>query len=73
MPLRAHGFAIRRLAIVPIELLLQVRLSVGCFRERRHRNFELLAAKFAHCNGGSATQPLDDPKRAFWHGRLVSP
>jgi hypothetical protein len=47
-----------RLALVPVELLLKVGLSIRRFGKRGQGHLELLAAMFADSNGGSATQPL---------------
>jgi hypothetical protein len=64
---------IQRLAFMPIELLLQVRLSFGSFCQMHQGNFELPAAQLADSDRGSGTQPFDDLELPFWHGRLSIP
>src|SRR6202789_1890140 len=58
-------------ACVPVKFVLEIGLSVDGFCQRRQRNLELLAAKVAHSDGGSGTEPFNDPELSLWHGRLV--
>jgi hypothetical protein len=44
MLVRCWIYCVRRLALVPVKLLLEVGLSVGRFRQMRQRNFELPTA-----------------------------
>jgi len=57
------------LTFVPIELLLQVHLSVGGPRQSTHGNLELPSAR-ANSDGWSGTQPFENSKCAFGHRHL---
>ena len=57
------------LALVPVELLLKARLSVGISCQGAQWNFEFPAANRADPDGRSATQPFHNPNTALAHGR----
>jgi hypothetical protein len=54
-------------ASVQIELLLEASLCIFCSGEGTHRYFELMAAKFARCDGWRLTKPFDDAKSPLRH------
>jgi hypothetical protein len=58
------------LTFVPIELFLQVRLSVGSPRQSTHGNLELPSATRANSDCRSGTQPFENSKVAFGHRHL---
>jgi hypothetical protein len=55
-------------ALVPIELLLQIGLSVNGLRQGRQWDFEKFVAAFAYSDGWSGIQPFNNLKNALWHG-----
>jgi hypothetical protein len=58
--------------LMSIELFLEVRMSIGSFRQMRHGNLEYLAAKLADSDGWSSTEPFDHLESPLRHGSLVS-
>jgi hypothetical protein len=67
----AHLATVQRLALVPVELLLEVRLGVGRSCEKGQWDFELLATECAYSYGGSGTQPLNSLRLRFAISALV--
>jgi len=55
------------LAFVPIELLLDIDLSVSSSCKSREGNLELQVTEGAHANSRSAAQPLHDAQSTFPH------
>jgi hypothetical protein len=55
---------------VPIELLLQIDLSVNSLRQRGQWDFEKFVAVFAYSDGWSGAQPFNNLENALWHEHL---
>ena len=55
------------LALMPLELFLQVGLSVNGLRQGAQRHFENLVAVVACSDAWSSTQPLNDLKTTLYH------
>jgi hypothetical protein len=60
------------LALVPVELLLQVCLSVLGPSERSHRCFELLAAECTYRDDGCGTEPLDYSQSSLCNAHMLN-
>ena len=55
------------LALVPVELFLQVCLSIRCSRESGHGSLELPTTKLAYSNRRSRSHPFHDTQVTLWH------
>lgn len=54
---------------MPVELFLEVRLSICGPRQSTHGNLELPGATAANSDGRSRAQPFENFKTAFGHGQ----
>jgi hypothetical protein len=54
------------LALVAVELFLEVRLSIGSSRECAHGCLEFAVAKGADRDRRGHAEPLDDPEIPLW-------